>query len=312
MYGKYSAIFRSIQNYLINGYNQNHGRHLAYYLNFLKGMKMAFSLDLRYHICLQPIELPVFNPVALELLQLLADHDVEIDEVIETINKDQALSIQILKMANSPAYAGRSKAETIKESVNRLGTRQITNLAMAASQAALHTSGIPVVNEVMRDLWLHSHACAIGCKSLALSTGHSELAEQAYLAGLFHDIGKLYLLKAMERISMDSATRFELDRETLVDVFSDMHVEQGYRIMEYWDIPPTYCSIVANHHAEHIDPLETLLAIVRLVNFKSMHYNLNLYPQFIQPPDVAPEISALQASDEVLAQMETNMSSSCA
>jgi HD-like signal output (HDOD) protein len=64
---------------------------------------------------MQPIELPVFNPVALELLQLLADPETEISNVIETINKDQALSIQILKMANSSAYAGRYKSETIKD-----------------------------------------------------------------------------------------------------------------------------------------------------------------------------------------------------
>src|SRR6185369_12504965 len=122
---------------------------------------MSFSLDLRYHICQQPIELPVFNPIALELLQLLADPDTEIEKVSETINKDQALSIQILKMANSSAYAGRYKSETIKDSVNRLGVKQITNLAMAASQAALHVSGIPLVNDIMQGLWLHSYACAI-------------------------------------------------------------------------------------------------------------------------------------------------------
>lgn len=277
-----------------------------------KGDKMSFSLDLRYHICLQPIELPVFNPVALELLQLLGDPDIDFDVIINTINKDQALSIQILRMANSPVYAGRAKSDTIKESVNRLGARQITNLAMAASQAALHASDNPVVSGVMQDLWLHSHACAIGCRSLAINTGHRELSDQAYVAGLLHDIGKLYLLKAMERISTNAVTSFELDRETLVDVFSDMHVEQGCRIMNHWDIPSVYYNIVANHHSGQLDPHDTLLAIVRLVNFNSMHYQLNLYPQFIQPRDVIPEISALHANEAALTQLETDMSGSCA
>ena len=271
---------------------------------------MGFSLDLRYHICLQPIELPVFNQVALELLQLLAHSTAEIDDVIQTINKDQALSVQVLRMANSSAYAGRFKSETIKDSVNRLGVKQITNLAMAASQAALHTSAITVVNEVMQDLWLHSRACAAGCRSLAITTGHRELADHAYLAGLIHDIGKLYLLKAMERISLDKETKFELDRETLLDVFSDMHVEQGCRIMGHWNIPSVYCAIVANHHAIQFDPNDTLLAIVRLVNFNSINYNLNLYPRAVQPQDAVPEISALAVSDAALALLETDMCSS--
>ena len=273
---------------------------------------MSFSLDLRYQICLQPIELPVFNPVALEVLQLFADPENDIDVVINAINKDQALAIQILKMANSSAYAGRARMETIKDSVNRLGARQITNLAMAASQAALHASEMPIVNEILKDLWQHSYACALGCRSLAISTGNKDLADHAYLAGLLHDIGKLYLLKAMERISQESDIAFELDRETLLDVFSDMHVEQGYRIMWHWNIPAIYCAVVANHHADHCDPDDKLSTIVRLVNFNSMQYNLNLYPQTIQPPDVTPEINALHASEEALKQLETDMCNSSA
>lgn len=272
---------------------------------------MGFSLDLRYHICRQPIELPVFNPVALELLQLLADHEADITEVIETIQKDPSLSIQILRMANSSAYTGRYKSETIKDSVNRLGARQISNLAMAASQAALHTSEIPMVNKVMQDLWHHSHACALGCHSLAISCGHRELADQAYLAGLLHDIGKLYLLKAMEQISLSKITVFEFDQDTLLDVFSYMHVEQGVRIMDHWDIPSVYRSVVASHHTEHFDPTNILVALVRLVNFKSMEYDLNLYPQFIQPPDVSAEISTLAVTEESLTQLEVSMSSCC-
>jgi HD-like signal output (HDOD) protein len=274
---------------------------------FIRWLKMPFPLDLRYQICMQPIELPVFNPIALELLQILADPDAEITAVVTTINKDPALSIQTLKMANSSAFVGRSKSETIKDSVNRLGIKQISNLAMAASQAALHCSSLPVVNGMMQSLWQHSYACAIGCQSLATRCGHRELADQAYLAGLLHDIGKLYLLKAMEQISLQGETSFEFDRETLQDVFSDMHVEQGFHIMHHWDIPPLYSAIEANHHADCVDPDDILLAIVRLVNFNSMHYELNAFPRSIQPRDATAEMSALQVGEAALAQMEADM-----
>lgn len=268
---------------------------------------MSFSLDLREQICLQPIDLPVFNSVALELLQLLADHRVEISEVVETINKDPSLSIAILKMANSPAYAGRYPSATIKDSASRIGVKQITNLAMAASQASIHTSSLPIVNEMMQRLWSHSYACALGCQSLAKNTGNKELADQAYMAGLLHDIGKLYLLKAMERIYMDGEITFELDKETLLEVFSDMHVEQGLRIMSHMGIPDLYCSIVAKHHADNVPPDDTLLAIVRLVNFMSMQYGLNSYPRYVRPKNAEPEINFLKVSESTLLQLETDM-----
>jgi len=268
---------------------------------------MSVSLDLRISFCLLPIELPVFNPVALELLQLLGDPSTDIDTIICTINEDQALSAQVLKMANSAAFSGLIRSETIKESAVRLGTRQITNLAMAASQAALHTSDNPLINAIIQDLWAHSHACALGCRTLALKTGNQSLADQAYMAGLLHDIGKLYILKAMERISQDKETGVVLEKGLILEVFSEMHVELGCRLMDHWNIPPVYRAIVADHHLEHIDPQDTLLAIVRLVNITSRRLQLSLNPAVFQEKDLLPECNALRMDESVWADLEKAM-----
>jgi putative nucleotidyltransferase with HDIG domain len=268
---------------------------------------MSVSLDLRISFCLLPIELPVFNPVAVELLLMLGDPATDIDAIVSTINEDQALSAQALKMANSAAFTGFKRSETIKESAIRLGTRQITNLAMAASQSALHISDNPVVNDVMQDLWLHSHACALGCRSLALRTGHPDLADQAYMAGLLHDIGKLYILKALERISQDKESGIVLNRELILGVFTEMHVELGCRLMDHWNIPPVYRAIVANHHSEHVDSDDILLAIVRLVNFNSRMLNMSLNSRAILTEDVYQEINTLRMDESVWAKLEESM-----
>jgi HD-like signal output (HDOD) protein len=271
---------------------------------------MNISLDLRISFCLEPIELPVFNPVALDLLNLLNDPATEIDDVVRTINEDQSLALQVLKMSNSPVYLGRSNCETVRESALRLGTRQITSLAMAASQAALHTSGIPLVNDVMQELWLHSHACAVGCWSLALKTGHQPLADQAYMAGLLHDIGKLYLLKAIERISLEKNSGVVLEREMLLDVFSELHVEAGCRLMDYWHIPDLYRAIVADHHSETFDKNNILLAIVRLVNMNSRKCNLSLRHSAEQEAEAAPEVDLLKLDETYLDKLQEVMVSS--
>ena len=260
---------------------------------------MSVSLDLHISFCLLPIELPVFNPVAVQLMQMLGDPSTTIDDIVSTINEDQALSVQILKMANSAAFSGLTRSETVKDSAVRLGTRQITNLAMAASQAALHASEIPLVNDIMQDLWLHSHACALGCWTVAMQTGHKNIADQAYMAGLLHDIGKLYILKAMEQICNNKETGIVLERELILGVFSEMHVELGCRLMDYWNIPPIYRAIVADHHSEIVDSNNTLLAIVRLVNLNSRRLHLSLHPAPIQTVDVFTESAALQMSESV-------------
>ena len=271
---------------------------------------MSVHIRIRYALCTQPIELPVFNPVALDLLQMLAEPYTDIFDVVRTINEDQALAAQVLKMANSPSYMGRNKCETIKSAAIRLGARQITNLAMAASHASLHASENPVVNDVMQDLWLHSHACALGCKSVALNTGQQNLADQAYLAGLLHDIGKLYLLKALERIIHNRELDIVLEKELLRNIFSEMHVEFGCRLMDHWNLPGIYRAIVAHHHDKAFNPDDILLAIVRMVNVNSRNFHLSSYPTRNEAQETLSDASPLYVDEAAWTKMESVMTGS--
>jgi putative nucleotidyltransferase with HDIG domain len=268
---------------------------------------MKISNHLYNMIAQQPIELPVFNPVALDLLQLLAEPDIMYFEVIRTIKQDEALSAKVLKMSNSTSYVGRIKCETIENSAIRLGTQQIANIAIAASHAALHCSNNPLANEIMQDLWLHSHACALGCRAIALKTSHQSFADHAYMAGLLHDIGKLYLLKAVERICSTTKAGIMFDREVLHDVFSELHVEFGCRIMDCWNIPRIYRDIVINHHNEQSDSDDFLLAIVRLINMSSKKFNVSQYPTKSPDSMTEPIFKILQLKDSYETTLEAVM-----
>jgi HD-like signal output (HDOD) protein len=268
---------------------------------------MLASADIRELLAQQPIALPVFHPVALKLTLMLPDPYSDFDDIVRVISEDQALSAQVLKMSNSSAYMGLRKAETIKDSAIRLGVRQISVLAMAASQASLHTSDNSTINALMHELWQHSLACALGCWWIAQNTAHQSILEHAYLAGLLHDIGKLYLLKAMEHLSHNKELHILLDRKSLIGIFTDMHVEQGCRIMDHWNIPPIYRTVVANHHAESCDPVDTLLTIVRLVNVVSQKVNLSLDPV----PRTTPEAEMLDLDETQMEKLGAVMTNYC-
>lgn len=271
---------------------------------------MSINSYVRDALSEQPIELPVFNPVALDLLQLLAVPEINYFDVIRKIEEDEALSAQVLKMSNSPSYMGRIKCETIENSAIRLGTQQIANLAIAASHASLHSSGNLIVNDVMQNLWLHSHACALGCRSLALKTGHHTVADHAYMAGLLHDIGKLYLLKAMERICNDKGSGIKLEPGTLLDIFAELHVEFGCRVMEHWNIPDIYLNIVANHHKRLSNADDFLLAIVSMVNSYSREFNVSRYSTEFNRKNQPVDFRPLQINDSHLSTLEAVMTGS--
>lgn len=268
---------------------------------------MSVDLELRQALIDQPIDLPVFHPVALNIILLNSDPYSDIEDVIQEINEDQALVAQVLRMANSSAYMGLVKAQTVKEAVIRLGARQITSLALAASQVSLHTSTNTAINSLMQELWQHSLACALGSWWLARNTGHQSIVEYAYLAGLLHDIGKLYLLKGLENIFKDNRSQVVMAHSEIIDVLNDMHVEQGCRIMDHWNIPQIYRSIVANHHAEHFDPVDSLLTIVRLVNFKSRKVNLSMGGAQPPPYDDLTEIELLDMDEAQCNKLEVVM-----
>jgi len=252
----------------------------------------------------QPIELPIFHPVAIKLQRMLSDYDFTVDEVSQVAIEDQALATQMLKMANSPMYMGRTKVATIKEAVIRLGAQQVINLAIAASQAAAHSSRNEALNSYMHKLWLHSHGSALGARWLAHACGMRGVADETYLAALLHDVGKLYLLKSIERLVDAGVISSMFDEDLIADIFEAMHVEQGYRLMQHWNFPAMYCDVVREHHVENWDAVNKMLTIVRFVNLACHRTGLGL----ISEPDLAlgatREAELLDLSDFQIAELE--------
>jgi len=230
----------------------------------------------------QPIELPIFHPVALKLQKMLANYDFTVDEVSRVANEDISLASQMLKIANSPMYMGRSKVATINEAVIRLGAQQVINLVIAASQASAHSSGNPALTHYMKEMWLHSHGCALGARWLALSCGMRGVADETYLAAMLHDVGKLYLLKSIERLVDAGVLNSLIDDGLIRQIFNEMHVEQGFRLMQHWNFPTMYCDVIQNHHTEQWDTVNKMLAIVRFVNMACHRIGLGL----IHEPDL--------------------------
>lgn len=269
---------------------------------------MAVPITIKRLLALQPIDLPVFHPIALKMVQLLADHNFVVDDLVSISNDDQVLAGQILKMANSHMYSGRVKIETIKDALIRLGAYHVSNLAMAASQAALHASKNDFVNGIMQELWFHSHACALGSRWVAMNAGHRNIAEQAYLAGLTHDVGKLHLLKALERLTNAGMAQAALERGLLLEIFDEMHIEQGVRLMEHWNMPPVYRAVAARHQqalaGNDSGPDTMVLAIVRLVNITTRKKELSISTERSDIPILElPEAHLLKITDAQLMEL---------
>ena len=254
-----------------------------------------------------PPEIQVFHAVAFKLQQVLATPDYSIEAVTQLIMTDPRLASQVLRMANSVFYGGLSKVATIRDAIVRMGAREVANIAMVATQQELYRSSDPRINKTMKTLWEHAVCTAIGSRWLAGKTGFAPLAQEAFLAGLLHDIGKLYLLKVLEEGTRTTAVGKVLTHEMVAEVLNSLHVEQGVALMRKWNLPEIYCDVIREHHLDHWKQDRPLLALVRLVNLSCNRLGIGIDPPATQETFDTPEARLLGVSETILADLETTI-----
>src|ERR1043166_4496764 len=251
----------------------------------------------------QGLQLPVCHHVALKLMHVLAQEDYSIAQVAQMIMEDQALSSHVLRMANSTFFSGLSKVTTIRDAIVRLGAKQVMNVVTVVTQSQQYRTTDKIMATYMQTLWQHSLGCALGTKWFAEKTGYKELAQEGLLAGLLHDIGQLFLLKALEDVQA-SEPELMLSKPVIVEVLQHMHVEQGTMLMQHWNIPELYDEIVRQHHLETYDAGNTLLLMVRLVDMACKKVGIGLHHDPSIVLATMPEAQLLGAKEVVLAELE--------
>lgn len=210
--------------------------------------------------------LPVLSRAALELQKLKDSETCSMDQIAQVIMEDQTLASRVLQASNSAFFGGLKKVETISQALVRLGMAQVTSLAMAASQASAHHAQNPMLAQQMQNLWIRSLACAFGARWLASKTGHQDQTEEAFLAGLLHDLGELFLLKVLDRMVNRSDDPLPLSEPLMREILSAMHNDIGHRLMGKWELPTRYAIIARDHHLNEVDEHNELLLMIRLMD----------------------------------------------
>lgn len=214
------------------------------------------------------------SPAVVRLAVLLADPDVDSEDIVRVIRQDGVMSAKLLALCNSAAF-GFSRIGTVDQAVLMLGCGEITRLALALGFGANLSPALEGYGMDAGALWRHSLLTALvtGCVCDELA-GLGANAGLAYTAGLVHDIGKVVLSQALdpeaqaavrEMILHDNITLLEAEHEVLgVD-----HAEVGGCLLEQWRLPDSVVEAVANHHKPPIKPRPELSSVVRVADMLS-------------------------------------------
>ncbi len=253
------------------------------------------------------IDLPVFHSVVLDLQRLLSTKEYQATQVVSIIQKDQALAADVLKLANSSFYAGLKTIKTIQDAFVRLGAKSVFNLVMLITHKQGYRSNRKELAGLMKPLWGHALAAGIGSRWLASRLGLEKYSEEGFLAGLLHDIGKLFLLKVIEDLEETEVPAGSLSDAMIEELLVEMHCTHGERLMRHLNMPEEYCQVVRKHHDPVISEDSVLLHLVRLANGTCHRLGIGLKSEPGIMLSTLPEAIKLMASDLLLAELQVHI-----
>ncbi|MCP4670809.1 MAG: HDOD domain-containing protein [Desulfobacula sp.] len=182
------------------------------------------------------------------------------------IKSDPALTSHILKIANSPVYKGLEQVDNVKEAMLRLGINEIKNVVIWAMHQSNFKTQDLFIKKFKKNLWFHSLSCATGALWAAKYLGLENIAQRAFIAGLLHDMGALYLLTALEKIKSARKIENYPSEFVLNELINQFHTEQGYELLKNWNLPEPFLIVARDHHIQEFDQSDLLLVLIRLIN----------------------------------------------
>lgn len=197
-----------------------------------------------------------------KIMELTGNPNTVIHDLVKVIERDQAIAMRVVAASNAAFYGYSKKISTISQAILILGFDMVRGLAITTSVF----NSIPVKNkESILALWAHSFETAQAAVLIAKKTGFIN-KESAFLAGLFHDIGRPVLFQICE--DAGAFDRNPIEREE--GVFGASHAEAGSWFAERFKLPEDCTNAIRYHHSPEDcsapEKLPHLVAIIYLAN----------------------------------------------
>ena len=207
---------------------------------------------------------PPLPTVAGRVMEITADPESSIQDLMKVINADQSLVVMILKMANSPFFGISRRVDSLKQALLILGFKEIRNMVLGK---AVFNSFKHVGNGnkfEARQFWRHSFVCGLGARIIGAELRLTGL--DFFVAGLIHDVGKLVMhtasptefSKVIEMAEPVEKMAFEVEKE----IFGVAHDEVGMMLLKRWMFPEALISTVGYHHRPREAKEGTLFSLV--------------------------------------------------
>lgn len=213
--------------------------------------KLPSGRCLKQNILLAVNNLPPMPHVVHKARDIVQNPISGLKDIGDLIESDQALAMRILRLANSAYYSRMGKVSSVQEAAVLLGLRVLSELITVAFMSKALGSSLKGYDLPAESLWRHSLAVAVGSRIIA-SKKYPALANEAFSAGLIHDVGKLildrYILERKEeflRFFADGEQAFLVAEK---EILGFDHAEIASEVCKRWNFPKSISVAIKYHH----------------------------------------------------------------
>ncbi len=239
-------------------------------------------------------------PLATELIELASNPDVSQVKVATIVAKDPVLATRVLAFANSAAMASAIRITSINEAILRLGTRRVCNIALA-DRLASGFQDTRIYGALGRSLRDHSIGAAYVAHLMA--DGAQVPSDEAFLFGLLHDIGKLYVLKLVHDFGRPMPLGVLTPR--VQQIVADTHAEVGGHLVQQWGLPESLQEPVMWHHEPVLaGQYRRAAGIAYVANRLAHRYGFGVPRDEEYDPLADPEVRELGIDEAALAALD--------
>jgi HD-like signal output (HDOD) protein len=204
-----------------------------------RGAALQFLEALAKEVSSGTVDLPCFPDIVVRIRNALADPSTTPEQTVTIVGAEPRLVARLLQTANSAAFNQSGKPlHDLRAAITRLGHQLVQSAAMAfAVQHLKNEKSLRAISNMLSNLWKQSIIVAAICQEIARRTKVDP--EEAFLAGLMHGIGRLYV---MVRVAGASA-EFK-DPQVFMTLVAGWQASIGKAVLENWGFDEALCEAV--------------------------------------------------------------------
>lgn len=220
-------------------------------------------------------QLPPIPELVVKLRTALDDDDTNVQEIANLIRNEPAIAASLLRTANSAAFGGLKSITDLGQAISRLGLAKVQTMVTALLVQGQFEGNHESNSRMLATLWNHAIASASVASNLASREDYSR--DDAFLAGLLHGIGRLLVLRGLDRLSQIDPD-VALAPEAVEELVEGLQFDLGYATLRSWNLSDDICDSALAMDPEMSQPDRPIIRIVQAADVIAQKLGMHPHP----------------------------------